>query len=613
MQAPGPVKYGGSLVWDGDSFLYALQGNGQRNFWRFRVRGGTWSSLAQTPLEVAAVDVGGALAYDSLNRKVYAFLGNKTRSFYAYDIASNTWQRRESVPYRVTYGGCLAYCNHSIYGGVGKGLNDDFWRYIPPVGGFYEKGVGGDAPVEQSASASAPTFSLTAQRLAPGEVPTFDPAGANAAGLTTQRLGPEELLTYDPADKFTPQYSPCGTWVAYTAYDSVRGCIGLYRIPANGGPAQAQSMDSLNYEDPEWASNGAWLVAAADDGLYRLASGMPPLRLAEGTVLAPKVSAGDSWIFYDKWELTDHAHNVHRVRPDGTGDSCLTPDADEYLEPQPITGFEFACIGLRDGIYQVRKVIPGQQTWLTADQMMNTDLDISPDRQWLTYAKLDESGFWQVYKMRVNGTEETRVTDGVCDCRTPVYSPNGQYVAYTRWPVDSTGSSGFSQVSYSDVNIPGGWVALHDADAERENPNWAPDGQYIIYEKLVESSAPSLAKKEKHRQIGRARTHLRPFDGVQGLDALPRAFALYQNRPNPFGRATTIRYALPVPSFTELSIYDVSGRSVTRLVQSVQKPGYHSVAWKGTDSRGRSVAAGTYFYVLKSNGKIAQKRMLLVR
>jgi hypothetical protein len=33
----------------------------------------------------------------------------------------------------------------------------------------------------------------------------------------------------------------------------------------------------------------------------------------------------------------------------------------------------------------------------------------------------------------------------------------------------------------------------------------------------------------------------------------------------------------------------------------------------GADARGRSVPAGTYFYVLKANGKIAQKRMLLVR
>jgi hypothetical protein len=169
-------------------------------------------------------------------------------------------------------------------------------------------------------------------------------------------------------------------------------------------------------------------------------------------------------------------------------------------------------------------------------------------------------------------------------------------------------------VCYSDVNIPGGWVALHAADAVRENPCWSPNCQYIIYENLVESNALGFGKKEKYKQIGRARTHIKdPGDGIQGLSIVPRTFALYQNQPNPFGRITSIRYALPVPSLTQLTIYDVTGRTVARLVQSVQKPGYYSVTWKGTDTRGRSVAAGTYFYVLKSNGKIAQKRMLLVR
>jgi hypothetical protein len=42
-------------------------------------------------------------------------------------------------------------------------------------------------------------------------------------------------------------------------------------------------------------------------------------------------------------------------------------------------------------------------------------------------------------------------------------------------------------------------------------------------------------------------------------------------------------------------------------------PAYYPVRWAGTDDLGRTVASGTYFYVLKADGRIAQKRMLLVR
>jgi len=52
---------------------------------------------------------------------------------------------------------------------------------------------------------------------------------------------------------------------------------------------------------------------------------------------------------------------------------------------------------------------------------------------------------------------------------------------------------------------------------------------------------------------------------------------------------------------------------VNTLASGDKKPGYYSIVWKGTDMRGRSIAAGTYFYILKSNGKIALKRMLFVR
>jgi len=567
--------------------MYALRGDDYPDFYRYLTTADTWARLQSLPVNVAA---GGALAYYPPGNKLFASVGGTRDSFYVYDIQANSWTRRHSAPDKVRRGGRLAYCNHAIYSGLGYRSSKDLWRYSPPAGGFLSAGGDDGEPVEAVASWSVPADRKPGSRLDPGE-----------------------LLTFDPNDKYAPQYSPDGIWIAYTAYDSVRDCNGLYQIPASGGPGMALSPDSLNYEDPDWAGSGGWLVAAADDGIYRISLGMPPLRLVEGIVSTPHVVEGDSWVIYERWDPTARSHHAHKVRSIGTGDTCLTPGTSEYLDPRSVSDSAFACVKLKDEVYQLARDSAGQESWLTSDYMHNVGLDVSPDRQWLTYTKLDESGFWQVYTMRVNGTEETRVTDGVCDCETPVFSPNGQYIAYSRWPVDPTGSSEFSQVCYSDVNIPGGWVALHDADAERENPCWSPDCQYIIYEKSVESNLPSLAKKKKHKQIGRARTRLKPFDGVQGLDALPRAFALYQNRPNPFGRATTIRYALPVPSFTELSIYDVSGRTVTRLIQSEQKPGYYSAVWKGTDKHGRSVAAGTYFYVLKSNGKIAQKRMLLVR
>jgi hypothetical protein len=582
--APAKIKQGASLVWTGGDSLYAFCGGDETAFFRYSITQNTWESRTSTP---ELVDDGGALAYYPPANKIYAFFGNKKNFFYAYNPVSKSWSSRQVAPNPVKNGGCLTYCDYSIFGGLGIGKDDDFWRYSPQVGGFLGAGGSEPEPLE----------------------PAMYQAAADA-GVLDDRLDPGEQLTYDPTDRHTPQYSPDGLWIAYTASDSMSDGIGLYRIPAIGGMPDTLGPDSLAYETPKWTGDGTSLAVVADDGIYRVTNGLPPVRLAEGTMERPQVT--DTWVMYEKWDTIDQTHDVCRVRFDGTGDTCLTSGTDEYLEPQPISDSDFVCLKLKDEVYQVCRVTAGQEAWLTSDYMQNASLDLSPDGQWLTYEKLDESGHWQVYKMRVDGSEESRITDSVCDCLTPVFSPDGRYIAYAKWPVDSTGSAEFSQICYKDLSSPVSEVALNSANTVRENPCWSPDCQYIIYEVTVESGTLAPGHK-KQKQIGRARTRIKPFSSVEEMAGLPKTFALYQNRPNPFGRTTTIRYALPVSSLTELNIYDVTGRTVTRLVQSEQKPGYYTVVWKGTDMRGRSVAAGTYFYVLKSNGKIAQKRMLLVR
>ncbi|MBN2355766.1 T9SS type A sorting domain-containing protein [candidate division KSB1 bacterium] len=82
--------------------------------------------------------------------------------------------------------------------------------------------------------------------------------------------------------------------------------------------------------------------------------------------------------------------------------------------------------------------------------------------------------------------------------------------------------------------------------------------------------------------------------------AVPETYELKQNYPNPFNPETVIRYSLPAPAQVELSIHDIRGHLVRRLVSSLQPAGTQTVCWNGCDDCGRRVATGLYFYRLSA-------------
>jgi DNA-binding beta-propeller fold protein YncE len=86
---------------------------------------------------------------------------------------------------------------------------------------------------------------------------------------------------------------------------------------------------------------------------------------------------------------------------------------------------------------------------------------------------------------------------------------------------------------------------------------------------------------------------------------------LNQNRPNPFSESTTFQYQLPHPAIAMITIYDIRGRRVTRIVTAVQAHG--AITWNGLDDSGRKVASGIYFYRLQAGGFSQTKKMAILK
>lgn len=91
------------------------------------------------------------------------------------------------------------------------------------------------------------------------------------------------------------------------------------------------------------------------------------------------------------------------------------------------------------------------------------------------------------------------------------------------------------------------------------------------------------------------------------------SFTLGQNFPNPFNPSTSLAYALSKPGQVRLSIYDVTGREISRLVDSYQFVGTYSVRWNSNDTPGGTLPSGVYFARLQVDGDAQTSKMILAK
>ena len=76
---------------------------------------------------------------------------------------------------------------------------------------------------------------------------------------------------------------------------------------------------------------------------------------------------------------------------------------------------------------------------------------------------------------------------------------------------------------------------------------------------------------------------------------IPVFYSLEQNYPNPFNPITTINYELGNVSDVKLTVYDVTGKEITKLVNGRQIEGRYSVEFNSV-----GLSSGVYFYKLEA-------------
>ncbi|MBC7187923.1 MAG: T9SS type A sorting domain-containing protein, partial [Calditrichaeota bacterium] len=93
----------------------------------------------------------------------------------------------------------------------------------------------------------------------------------------------------------------------------------------------------------------------------------------------------------------------------------------------------------------------------------------------------------------------------------------------------------------------------------------------------------------------------------------PRESRLLQNHPNPFNAQTEVRFQLAQPCHVVLTVWNVQGQQIRKLLEEERAAGYHTIHWDGKNEGGLAVASGVYLLRMKAGTVTETRRLLLMR
>ena len=172
--------------------------------------------------------------------------------------------------------------------------------------------------------------------------------------------------------------------------------------------------------------------------------------------------------------------------------------------------------------------------------------------------------------------------------------------------VYTNGSFSYNDTLYSSGF--GDFLNLEMSDIYAEDPEFAnPDSLDFT----VSEFFAGIAVGDDGEVVGDLRWKY--ITAIDNDATLPEEFQLMQNYPNPFNPLTTIRYNLPKELAVKLTVYNVLGEKVVRLIDEKQSMGQHHVIWNGIDANGKKVSSGQYFFKIEAGDFVSVKKMTLIK
>ena len=178
------------------------------------------------------------------------------------------------------------------------------------------------------------------------------------------------------------------------------------------------------------------------------------------------------------------------------------------------------------------------------------------------------------------------------------------------WDVYNRSAESVSVLGIGTIPPHGSAFVRNTTDADG-NSSIEADAEIVSFLSITASTATENAAG---KALDLAIDFSAAWAAAKPLAAVPLANSLSQNYPNPFNPETTIRYDLSSDAIVSLTIYNITGQVVRKLVDGESlAAGQYQAVWDGRSESGASVASGMYFYLLHAGDYVAKRKMVLLR
>ena len=190
----------------------------------------------------------------------------------------------------------------------------------------------------------------------------------------------------------------------------------------------------------------------------------------------------------------------------------------------------------------------------------------------------------------------------------------GEIYVGIRRSLDLTiGNEGNQALTISDISVDGEYFRVQFQEEFTIEPEETHDAAVIFApetEGRFEASLTITSNDPGNNELvvallGRG---LPEHVGENQVDTAPDRFYMSDAYPNPFNSVTGVRYGLPYKSMVSITVYDITGRTISLLFSGVREAGRYEASWDASGFR-----TGVYFLRMETADDKYVRKIVLVR